>query len=160
MALVVRHAVKGDVMVIADFAIRLFAQHRAYDAGRFADIGDLKGAAIYYASRIDAATSAVLVAEIDETLVGFAYLEFEAIDYSMLLENAACLHDLYIAEEARGSGAGKMLIWASIDAGKGLGAEKVVLSVAAKNNMAHAFFRHVGFRDTMIEMTLNLAEPR
>ncbi len=144
--------------MIADFAIRLFAQHRAYDPDRFADIGDLEGAARYYASRLDAETGAVLVAELDGTLVGFVYLEYEALEYAMLLENAAFIHDLYVERDARGAGAGKMLIEAAVDAGKQLGAGKVVLSVAAKNSMAHAFFRHVGFRDTMIEMTLNLAE--
>ncbi len=158
MALVVRNAVKGDIRVIADFAVRLFAQHLAYDAKRFADIGDLEGAVRYYASRIDAETAMILVAELDETLVGFAYLEYEALDYAMLLEKAAWLHDLYVSAEARGSGAGKLLIEAATEAATQLGAEKLILTVASKNGVAHQFFQHLGFRGTMVEMTLSLAD--
>lgn len=157
MPVTVRRAREEDVETIARFALALFAQHHAYDPERFAELGSIEGAVRYYGSRIDANEAAVLVAELEGSVIGFAFLEFEAIDYAMLLENAAWLHDLYIDEAARGTGAGMLLVEAAAEAARELGAGKLVLTVAAKNEFAHEFFRHSGFRETMIEMTRNLA---
>ena len=156
MSVAVRRARKDDIRTVARFALALFAQHRVYDPDRFAELGDREGAERYYLSRAEADGAAVFVAEVNGEVVGFAYLEYERIDYANLLENAVWLHDLYIAETARGTGAGKLLIDSAADFGKQIGADKVVLSVAAKNRAAHDFFGHMGFRETMIEMTLNL----
>ena len=157
MAVTVRRAGEDDADTIARFALALFAQHRAYDPGRFAELGNLAGAARYYAGRAAADEAAVLVAEAGDELIGFAYLEYERLDYANLLENAVWLHDLYVDESARRSGAGKLLLQAAADFGKRVGAGKVVLSVAAKNALAKEFFLRAGFRETTIEMTLNLA---
>jgi GNAT superfamily N-acetyltransferase len=156
MPLSVRTAAPADGPRIAEFALSLFDQHRGYDPDRFAKLGNLEGAARYYTSRAGAEDGTVLVAENEGSIVGFAYLEYERVDYENLLENAVWLHDLYVDESARGSGAGKMLIEASADFARQLGADKVVLSVAAKNHSAHEFFGRLGFRETMIEMTLNV----
>ena len=75
-----------------------------------------------------------------------------------MLENAAWLHDLYVDETARGHGAGKLLIEKSIEIAKGFGADKLMLSVAARNEYAKEFFERQGFRTTMVEMMLNLTE--
>lgn len=161
MAVEVRRARQEDAEAIARFAVALFGQHREYDPERFAELGSLEGAARYYISRAETDGSAVFVAESDEEVVGFVYLEYERIDYANLLENAVWVHDLFVDESARGTGAGRSLMQAAEDFGKQVGAGKLVLSVAAKNSAAHDFFRRGGFRETMVEMTLNLgqAEP-
>ncbi len=156
MPVAVRRAAVDDAATIADLALALFAQHRDYDPARFAKLGDRGGAARYYLSRANTETSAVFVAESDGSVIGFAYLEYEGLDYANLLENAVWLHDLYVVEAARGSGAGKLLIESAASFGKQIGADKLVLSVAARNYAAHEFFGHLGFRETMIEMTLDL----
>ena len=157
MGVLVRRARREDAAIIAKFALALFAQHRIYDTDRFAELGNLEGAASYYMSRADADDAAVFVAESGGEVVGFAYLEYERIDYANLLENAVWLHDLYVDEESRGAGVGKVLMQTAIELGKELGAGKIVLTVAAKNELAHQFFRSAGFRETMVEMTLNIA---
>src|SRR6476619_4382232 len=121
MSLLVRPAVQQDAESIAEFALRLFAQHRAYDADRFADLRNKEGAARYYMSRAQADDAAVLVADMDGSVVGFAYLEYERVDYIDLLENAVWLHDLYVDDSARGKGVGKMLMQAAIEFGKRMG---------------------------------------
>jgi ribosomal protein S18 acetylase RimI-like enzyme len=77
-----------------------------------------------------------------------------------LLENAAWLHDLYVNERARGYNAGKLLIEKSVEAAKEFGADKLMLSVAAKNEYAQDFFERSGFRETMVEMMLDLTEQK
>jgi GNAT superfamily N-acetyltransferase len=160
MSVVVRRAVPGDAAIIADFALRLFAQHREYDPERFARPSDPEGAEWFYGRQTAVNDAAVFVAETENRLVGFAYLQYEERNYADLLEKAVRLHDLYVAEDARGSGAGRRLLEAAIDAAKGFGADKLVLSVAAKNEYARAFFEHSGFRPTMIEMMLGLADQQ
>ena len=66
------------------------------------------------------------------------------------------LQDIFVEEAARGTGAGRELIEAAIEESKGFEAAKVLLSVAAKNTFAQEFFKHQGFRTTMLEMMLEL----
>lgn len=156
MPAVIRRARAGDERRVAEFAIRLFDQHVEYDPERFSTFANLDGAARFYLSRFDTPDSAVLVAEIDNEIVGFAYLERDALNYAELLENGTWLHDIYVDEHARAEGVGKGLIKAAAEAAKEMGAEKLLLSVAARNNAAQKVFEKAGFRPTMMEMTLNL----
>ena len=158
MAIEVRRATPDDAETIAGFAMLLFEQHHDYDNDRFAAMSDSKGAAWFYGGRTQADDVAVLIAEQDSRAIGFAYIEFEAMNYGDLLENVAWLHDIYIAADVRGSGAGKKLIAASVKAAKELGADKIVLHVAARNAAGREFFEKVGFRTTMHEMMLGLTK--
>lgn len=158
MAVSVRRASRKDARQIAEFAIRLFAQHHAYDTRRFAEIASVEGAENFYGNQTEAEDAAVLVAEIENEIVGFAYLQYEAMDYANLLENAVWLHDLYVDAAARGQNAGKLLIENSVETAKELGADKLMLSVAAKNEHAKEFFERTGFKNTMVEMIFDLTE--
>ena len=160
MSVKVRRATREDARTVAEFAIKLFAQHCDYDSHRFAEIASIEGAEHFYGSQTEAEDAAVLVAEIDNKIVGFTYLQYEAMDYANLLENAVWLHDLYVGEQARSRNAGKILIEKSIEVAKELGADKLMLSVAAKNSYAKDFFERKGFRETMVEMMLNLTEEQ
>jgi len=154
----VRRAAKADARSIAELAIKLFDQHRAYDSHRFAEVASIEGAEKFYGSQSETKDAAVLVAEFENKIVGFAYLQFEAMNYSALLANAVWLHDLYVDESVRGQNIGRILIEISAEIAKELGADKLMLSVAAKNVHAKSFFERSGFRETMIEMMLDLAE--
>lgn len=159
MSLIVRRARVEDARTIAEYALKLFAQHREYDPDRFARLGNLEGAAWFYGSQTEADDVAVLVAEIDNKVVGYAYLQYEARNYTDLLESAVRLHDIYVDGSRRGTGTGTKLIEAVVEMAKEFGADKVVLSTAAGNEFARDFFAQRGFRTTMVEMTLNLGEP-
>lgn len=158
MAVSVRRANRKDARTIAEFAIKLFAQHREYDSRRFAEIASVEGAENFYGSQTEVKGAAILVAEIKNRIVGFAYLQYEMMDYANLLENAVWLHDLYVEETARGQNAGKLLIEKSVEIAKQLGADKLMLSVAAKNTAAKEFFERTGFKNTMVEMMFDLTE--
>ena len=158
MSVTVRRANPDDARAIAELAIRLFEQHRGYDARRFAEVANVEGAEWFYGNQTEAQEARVLVAEFEGKIVGFAYIQYEAKNYAGLLENAAWLHDIYIDETARGKNAGKLLIEKSVEAAKELGADKLMLSTAAKNEAAREFFKRRGFKATMIEMMLDLTE--
>ena len=156
MAVVVRKAERRDAAQVAEFALRLFRQHHDYDPKRFADLGNIEGAMLFYGDRSESKEARVLVAEIDNKIVGFAYAEFEPVNYSDLLTAAMWIHDLYVDESARGAGAGRALVDAAISEAGNVGADKVVIHVAAKNETAQQFFAGKAFRTTMLEMTLNV----
>ena len=64
MAVNIRRATKEDARAVAEFAIRLFAQHHAYDTRRFANIASVEGAENFYGSQTEAADAAVLGREL------------------------------------------------------------------------------------------------
>ena len=158
MAALIRQATPGDEQRVAEFAIRLFDQHVEYDPERFSTFANVEGAARFYRSRFETPDSAVLVAEVDGEVVGFAYLERDELNYAELLRDGAWLHDIYVDESARAEGIGRDLINAAAEAAKRMGAKKLLLTVAAKNAVAQQVFEKAGFRRTMVEMTLNLTD--
>ncbi len=160
MSVTVRRANLEDARTIAEYAIKLVVQHQGYDSRRFSRLAGVEQAERFYGKQTRATDSAILVAELKGKIVGFAYLQFEAKDYANLLENAAWLHDIYIDEAARRHKAGKLLVEKSIEVAKELGANKLMLSVAAKNEYAKEFLERNGFRETMVEMMLNLTEEK
>ena len=158
MAVTVRRAIREDARKIAEMAVKLVRQHENYDPLRFARLYDERQAEWFYGEQTKAEGSAVLVAELDGEVIGFAYVAYEAKDYANLIKKSAWLHDIYIDERARGLNAGKFLIEKSIEVALELGADKLMLSVAAKNGIAQRFFERSGFRETMVEMMLDLTE--
>jgi len=156
LAVLVRRATKDDAPSIAEFAMKLVEQHRDYDPIRFARIATLDGMQWFYGSQTEAKDAALLVAEINERIVGFAYIGYEERNYAELSVSTAKLHDIYVDEAARHTGAGKALIDASVEAAREFGASKLMLSVAEKNEAAKAFFERSGFSVTMHEMMLRV----
>ena len=118
MSVKVRRARLEDARTIAEFAIKLVVQHQNYNPRRFSRLATVEQAEWFYGSQTKAEGVAVLVAELEGKIVGFAYLQFEAKDYANLLENAAWLHDIYIDESARRKNAGKLLIEKCVDVTK------------------------------------------
>ena len=156
MSLTIRRAKPGDETRVAEFAMKLVEQHVAYDEQRFARIATFEGMKWFYGGQADAENAAVIVAELDGTLVGFAYLTYEEKNYADLAVSVTTLHDIYVDEVARHSGAGRALMDTSVEIAKGFGSSKLMLHVAVKNDAANKFFEKCGFRPTMTEMTLNL----
>jgi len=152
MAITVRKATRDDAPAVARMAIALFALHVGWDPQRFTQVATADGAARYYGER--AADGRVIVAEADGVVVGFAYFEYEERDYVNLLSNVVWLHDIYVEDSQRGSGAGSALLRAVKDEAKSLAADKVLLTVAAKNATGQKLFTRNGFRTTMHEMML------
>ena len=154
MAVVVRRATREDAKKIAEFSVALAEQHYGYDQVRFTRLITQDGAVAYYGGRTDSENAAVLVAEIDGRVVGFAYMEYEPVLYAELATEVAWLHDIYVEPNAQGSGAGRELLDAIKSEAQRLGANKVLLSVSVKNESAQQFFERSGFRTTMHEMML------
>jgi ribosomal protein S18 acetylase RimI-like enzyme len=156
MSLTIRRAQPGDEDRIAEFAMKLVEQHVAYDEVRFARIATPDGMKWFYGGQINAENAAVLVADIANQVVGFSYVTYEEKSYVDLAISVASLHDIYVDESARHTGAGQGLVAAAVDFARQKGASKLMLHVAVKNVAANEFFEKFGFRPTMTEMMLQV----
>lgn len=154
----IRPATRGDGEALGRLGARLVALHHGFDPQRFmaASAGTADGYGRYLASQIDDADTIVLVAEQAGQVVGYVYGTIEGVDYMALRGPAAVLHDVIVAPDVRRSGVGRGLVRAILDAFSAREAPRVVLSTAARNETARAFFEGLGFRPTMVELTREL----
>jgi ribosomal protein S18 acetylase RimI-like enzyme len=152
----IRNGVEGDEKRIEEFATALVEQHVGYDGTRFTNMLVAGRTAAFYQSRFSDRNSCVLVAEVDGEIAGFAYLEFDEYNFEEMLRKGIWLHDIYVDAAFRGRGIAKELLRASAEEAKRFGAEKLLLTVAAKNAGAQKVFAKAGFRQTMMEMTLDI----
>jgi GNAT superfamily N-acetyltransferase len=159
-AVIIRRAKREDARAVGELAEKLVIQHQEYDARRFSRLASSEQMAWFYGGQTEAKDAVVLVAEIENEIVGFAYIQFEAKNYAGLLESSAWLHDIYVEDTARRKNVGQSLLESSIKAAKELGAAKLMLTVAARNEIARKFFEQNGFRKTMVEMMFDLTEQK
>lgn len=160
-AITVRPAAERDVAAIGAFADQLYSLHHAWDPKRFWDLGGddparRAGRERFFRSQLTAEDTLLLVAEHMAGAVGYAYATLEARDYGNLLERAMWLHDLFVAPDARGSGAADLLFAAACEYARAAGSPLLALKVAEANPRGQAFFRRHGARDTMREMVIEL----
>lgn len=136
----------------------LVAAHHEFDSLRFlAATGRTQSAyAAFLGTQIDAPDAAVLVADDDARVIGYAYVAVESYDYMSLRGPAGILHDIVVDPASRRRGVGRRLLEAAFAYVQARGLSQIVLSTAKRNEAAQRFFASVGFRPTMIEMTHEL----
>jgi ribosomal protein S18 acetylase RimI-like enzyme len=157
MSLTIRSASAEDLAEVGKLAAALVRQHYDFDPLRFILIPNPEaGYARFLRGQLDDDASVVLVAERDGLLVGYAYARVEARDWNALLDKHGALHDIYVAEPARRTGIARALALAVCGRLKDKGAPRVVLHTASPNAGAQRFFKSLGFRETMLEMTREL----
>ena len=146
-----------DLSKVAKLAGELVRQHYAFDAKRFLLIEDPEaGYEWWFGKELENKKAIVLCAKLDKKVVGYAYARLEPRDWNALLDVHGALHDILVAEEARGQGIGRQLLDRVQRELRERGASRVVLHTATKNRAAQKLFAAAGFRQTMIEMTCEL----
>jgi GNAT superfamily N-acetyltransferase len=97
----------------------------------------------------------VHVADDDARVVGYVFAGIEPENWKELRDEAGFIHDLIVEDVRRHAGVGRTLIASALDWLGARGVTRVMLWTAHSNVDARRFFLDIGFRPTMIEMTLD-----
>lgn len=157
-ALIVRPATTADLPRIGFLGALLVEEHYDFDNLRFlaprnrtpADYG------AFMIPQLGNPDVVVLVADDNGDVIGYSYSAVEGYDYMSLRGPAGVVHDVIVDPEYRGRGVGRVLLDSTLTALRSRGVPRVVLTTAEQNDAAQRFFASVGFRRTMIEMTLEM----
>lgn len=152
--IVVRRAVRSDLEKVSTLGGRLARMHHQADPARFfLPDGVEQGYAAWLGRELQRQSAVVLVALRCADVVGYAYGAAEDRDWNLLIDRHGVIHDLYVDESARGSGAGSRLLDGMVAELSALGAPRIVLYTMVGNEAAQRLFRSRGFRATLLEMT-------
>jgi len=153
-SLAIRPALRADIVVLGEYGATLVSLHHQWDPDRFipAHCGTAKAYAGWLDSQLEKADVVILVAEQNRTVVGYTYGAVEGFDYMSLRGPAGVLHDIFVHQDERNKGIGRMLLDAVAAELFERGAPQIVLSTAAKNESAQRLFTAAGFRPAMVEM--------
>jgi ribosomal protein S18 acetylase RimI-like enzyme len=155
---IVRQATPADLPAIGRLGAALVRLHHQLDPQRFiaATPETEPMYAAYLGSQLGRREVVVLVAEREGAVLGYTYAGIEGTDYMALRGPAGALYDIVVDPDHRKEGVGRLLLDATLAALQALGAPRVVLSSAERNEAAQRLFAGAGFRRTMVEMTREL----
>jgi ribosomal protein S18 acetylase RimI-like enzyme len=157
---VVRRATEADLPALGRLGALLMRTHYAFDQQRFmAPRGNPEqGYSRFLEHQLKDDHVAVFVAESRDSagVVGYVYAGLEPASWKELREAAGFIHDVAVDPAARRGGVATALLHTAIDWLRSKGAPRVVLWTAQRNDDAQALFARIGFRRTMVEMTLEL----
>lgn len=160
----IRPATAADQQQLGRFGGALMRQHHADDPRRFLHVDHPEdGYGRFLVSQIANPNSLVLVAENAGTVIGYVFADVEATNWMELRGPCGVVQDIYVDAAARHVGAGRALLRGAIDWIRSRRRTQVVLMTKSRNEHAHHLFASLGFRPTMIEMTLDddtKGEPR
>ena len=157
----VRLATLDDIPALAALGARLARIHHAYDAARFFLPSSLEeGYQRFYTGELANPKALLLTAtEVQaprHAIVGYVYGCLEPRNWNLLLDDCGKLHDLFVDDSARHKGVGKALVRAAVDHLRDMGASQVVLYSATQNSAMQRLATELGFRTTMVEMSLSV----
>jgi ribosomal protein S18 acetylase RimI-like enzyme len=153
----VRDMKEADLDASSLLAEELVKLHHAWDRTRFFIVPDVaKGYRRWFASQLGQEGVLLLVAESEGEIAGYLYGSLEERDWAALLDEHAAIHDIHVSSKHRRKGIARALMAAAAERFKKLGAARIVLSTATQNVEGQSLFKSVGYRPTMVEMTLDL----
>lgn len=155
---VIRDMTTADLGAVSLLAEQLVLLHHHWDSTRFFTTPDVaQGYHRFFQSQLGAEGLVLLTAEVGGEVAGYLYGTAEGRDWTKLLHPHGAVHDLFVAEKFRGHGVAQALMKEASVRFHRLGAKQLVLYSASTNVEGQALFRKLGYRATMVEMTLDLA---
>ena len=152
----IRPATASDEEPLGRFGGALMRQHHTADPRRFIQVEHPEaGYGRFLVSQISKPNSLVMVAEHSGAVIGYVFADVEPTNWMELRGPCGVVHDIYVDEAARHQGAGRKLMSAAIAWVRSKGRSQVVLTTKNRNEHARHLFTTLGFRPTMIEMTLD-----
>ncbi len=158
----VRDARAEEVFALARMGARLARAHHRMDPARFflPDEPIEDGYAWWLGKELVNPRAVVLVAVRQGRVLGYAYGRIEKRDWNTFREKCAVGVDLWVEPRARRAGVGRQLVEALVERFAARGEQRLVIHVAAANEVALGAFAGTGFRRTVIELARELGPAR
>ena len=154
---VIRDMTAGDLDAVSLLAEQLVLLHHSWDTTRFFTTPDIaRGYHRYFSSQLEEKEVLLLTAEVDGVVAGYLFGTLESRDWAKLLDAHGAVHDIFVSADQRKKGVAQALMAEARVRFARLGAKQMVLYSAASNVEGQALFRRIGYRPTMVEMTLDL----
>ena len=152
----IRPAEVRDVPTLGRLGALLVSVHHDFDRARFIPVTPQTEAeyGAFLAGEIGDPAITLLVAEDGRDVLGYCYGRVEGVDFMALRGPAGIVYDLIVDPGQRGRGIGRRLIEAMLAALEARGAPQISLFTADGNRAAQHLFASLGFRRTMVEMTI------
>jgi ribosomal protein S18 acetylase RimI-like enzyme len=159
-AITIRRAAPADLESLGRLGALLMRTHYAFNPQRFLPPGDDPegGYGWFLETQLREPDSVVFVAERAGAVIGYVWASLEPLSWKELRGPAGFIQDIVVDEQSRHAGAARELLMAAVAWLRERGAPRVMLWTATQNDRAQRLFHAAGFRDTMIEMTLEFAE--
>jgi ribosomal protein S18 acetylase RimI-like enzyme len=156
--MIIRRALPADREALGRLGSMLMHVHYEFDRLRFLRPSD--DTDVHYGefltSQLEEEDAVVFVAEHDGRVEGYVYAAIEPLSWQALRDRAGFIHDIAVDPSARRRGVASALLTAALDWFRERRLPRVMLGASPSNTAARAAFARFGFRDTMIEMTLEL----
>ena len=154
----IRKAIREDLLATSKLAATLVREHHAFDPLRFMCIEPLEeGYERFLRSQLGRDDVVLLVAVRrrgpEEVVIGYLLSSLEDRDWSDLRDACGKIHDVYVDASVRRRGVASRLVEEAVARLTAMGAPRVVLMTASRNEEARNLFERLGFRPTMVEMT-------
>ena len=155
---IIRPATKSDLPALGRLGALLVETHHAFDRDRFmaprphAD----EGYAWFLGTQLGQDDTVIFVAERAGQVLGYVYAGIEPLNWKELRDEAGFIHDIVVDEKGRRTGLAAALIQRALDWLRERGMPRAVLWTAEQNTAAQQLFTRIGFRRTMVEMTMEL----
>jgi len=157
----IRPATRSDEAVLGRMGAALMRQHHASDPRRFILTERPEvGYGRFLVSQLADPDFVVLVAEQADEVVGYVFAGIEPTSWRDLRGPCGFIHDVYVDESARRHGAGLELVRGAIAWVHSRGMSQVVLWSKSGNEAAQRLFSRLGFRGTMLEMTMDRGDSK
>lgn len=156
----IRSATPADEQALGRYGAALMREHHAADPRRFILAPHPeKGYGRFLVSELPDPDVIVQVAEEAGKVVGYIFAALEPMSWKDLRGPCGYVHDVYVDADTRQRGVGRELVNAALAWFRSRGMSQVVLTTRPGNEAAKRLFANIGFRATMVEMTLDLANP-
>ena len=154
MNIKIRNANIDDLKTILDFNKALFEYETAFNTQFDAKWSHSKAGITYFTNVINGINGYSLVAEIDETVVGYVAVSIYNLTFRTT-NPIGELDNVYIDKSYRRKGVGQELIKGAIQKAKEKGVMRLRVEAAIQNEKAITFYRKCGFKDFDIVLEMN-----
>jgi ribosomal protein S18 acetylase RimI-like enzyme len=153
----IRPATPDDVPAVLPMVAQLAQLHESWDAQRYDYRPDT--AAMYdqwLRGHANDANSVFLVAQREQRLAGFLIATIDETIRIYRRRRIGFIHDVWVEPDYRNEGIARQMTMLAIERFRQMGIGQIRLETATANEAARKLFRSCGFRDSSVEMLVQI----